>query len=122
MVQSNAKDVDDYIAEVSSDRGPYLERLRDLCRSILTGYDEVMAYGMPAYELDGIGEVAFASQKQYVSVYFLNQEVVDKNADALKNQDMGKGCLRFRRPADIDFALVETLLVDTRDAAEHRAC
>lgn len=44
-----------------------LTRLRELCRAELKGFDEVMAYGMPAYERDGTAEIAFAAEKQYIS-------------------------------------------------------
>ncbi len=69
MVQSSAEDVDGYLAEVAEERRGVLTRLRQLCRSELNGFDEVMAYGMPAYERDGVAEIAFASQKQYISFY-----------------------------------------------------
>ena len=123
MVQSKAKDVDGYIAEAPPERTAALTRLRDLCRSTLTGFREMMSYGMPAYQRgDEPGGVAFASQKQYVAVYIVNPAVVEKNAEALKGHDMGKSCLRFKNPAKIDWALVEKLLADTRDADVHEGC
>jgi hypothetical protein len=41
-----------------------------------------------------------------------------RNAGALVGLDTGKGCIRFRRPDRIDFALVEKLLRDTAASAE----
>ena len=113
MVQSKAKTVDAYIAEASPERRPHLQKIADLCRRTLTGYDEAMAYGMPAYQRDGQGGFAFADQKQYVSLY-VEPGVAAKHAEALKGLDMGKSCLRYRNPAEIDYALLERLLVDTR--------
>ncbi|RLV64551.1 DUF1801 domain containing protein [Streptomyces sp. CBMAI 2042] len=110
MVQSSAEDVDQYLAELPEDRRGALTELRALCRAELTGFREVMAYGMPAYERDGTGEVAFASQKQYISVYLLRTDVREAFADRLAGHDMGKGCLRFRTPEKIDFTLVRDLL------------
>ncbi|WP_406450506.1 DUF1801 domain-containing protein [Streptomyces sp. NBC_00876] len=110
MVQSRAEDVDGYLAEVPEERKEALTRLRDLCRAELPGFAEVMAYGMPAYERDGIGEIAFASQKQYISFYLLRSDVRDAFADRLAGHDMGKGCLRFRKPEKIDFVLLRDLL------------
>ena len=114
MVQSKAKTVDAYIAEAAPERRPHLQKIADLCRRTLTGYEEVMAYGMPAYQRDGQG-FAFANQKQYVALY-LDTGVATKNAEALKGLDMGKCCLRYRNPAKIDYALLERLLADTRDS------
>ncbi|MEU9464507.1 iron chaperone [Streptomyces sp. NPDC058322] len=110
MVQSQAKDVDGYLAEVPEERKVGLTRLRELCRTELQGFTEVMAYGMPVYERDGIGEVAFASQKQYISFYLMRSDVREAFAEQLAGHDMGKGCLRFRRPEKIDFVLLRDLL------------
>ncbi|MEU8568558.1 DUF1801 domain-containing protein [Streptomyces pathocidini] len=110
MVQSAAKDVDGYLAEVPEARKEALARLRQLCRAELTGFDEVMAYGMPAYERDGTAEIAFASQKQYISFYLMRVDVREAFEERLSGQDMGKGCLRFRKPEAVDFDLVRDLL------------
>jgi uncharacterized protein YdhG (YjbR/CyaY superfamily) len=110
MVQSTAADVDGYLAELPEERREALTRLRELCRTELTGFTEVMAYGMPAYERNGTGEIAFASQKQYISFYLLRSDVRAAFADRLAGHDMGKGCLRFRKPERIDFDLVRDLL------------
>src|SRR5262245_38715741 len=103
MARSEAADVDGYLAEAPEGRREALARLRELCRTELTGFTEVMAYGMPAYERDDTAEVAFASQKQYISVYLLRSDLHAAFAERLAGQDMGKGCLRFRRPELIDF-------------------
>lgn len=110
MVQSRAEDVDQYLTELPEERRATLTELRALGRAELPGFREVMAYGMPVYERDGTGEVAFASQKQYISVYLLRTDVRDAFADRLAGHDMGKGCLRFRTPEKIDFTLVRDLL------------
>ncbi|MDO0932768.1 hypothetical protein QQY66_14080 [Streptomyces sp. DG2A-72] len=48
MAQSKATDVDGYLAGAGEDRREALTALRRLCRAVLKGFDEVMAYGMPA--------------------------------------------------------------------------
>ena len=121
MVQSNATDVDAYLAEVSDDRKVVLTRLRELCRAELTGFTEVMAYGMPAYERDGVAEIAIASQKQYISFYLMRSDVRDAFAERLAGQDVGKGCLRFRKPERVDLELVRDLLRATA-AAPGQVC
>ncbi|MCX5402596.1 DUF1801 domain-containing protein [Streptomyces sp. NBC_00335] len=121
MVQSKAEDVDAYLAEVTEERREALTRLRELCRTELRGFGEVMAYGMPVYEREGVGEVAFASQKQYISVYLLREDVREAFAERLAGHDMGKGCLRFRKPEKIDFALLQDLLRATA-AGPGKAC
>ncbi|MFJ5048394.1 iron chaperone [Streptomyces sp. NPDC088719] len=121
MVRSSAQNVDQYLAEAPEARRSALTALRALCREELTGFGEVMAYGMPAYERDGTGEIAFADQKQYISFYLMRADVRDAFTDRLASHDMGKGCLRFRDPGKIDFALVRDLLRATA-AAPGPAC
>ncbi|WCE01243.1 DUF1801 domain-containing protein [Streptomyces sp. HUAS 31] len=113
MVQSNAVDVDGYLTEAPEGRRDALAKMRQLCRDELVGFDEVMAYGMPAYERDGACEIAFASQKQYISFYLMRGDVREAFEERLAGQDMGKGCLRFRKAENIDFDLLRDLLKAT---------
>ncbi|MEI5008305.1 iron chaperone [Streptomyces sp. NPDC058423] len=112
MARSAAEDVDGYLAEVADpDRSTALVRIRELCLTELGDHEEVMAYGMPAYRRSGgEPEIAFADQKQYVSFYLMRPDVRDAFEERLADQDMGKGCLRFRRTERIDFDLVRDLL------------
>lgn len=112
-MQSGAKNVDEYLMEVKEERRESLTRLRELCLEILDGYDESMEYGMPSYKKDGEVEVAFASQKNYISFYILKEEVLNKHREELKGLSLGKGCIRYTKPEKIDFEIVEQLLVDS---------
>lgn len=114
-MQSTATSVDEYLETVPPERLTALARLRQLCLSTLSGYEESMQYGMPSYSKDGIVEVGFNSQKNYISLYVLKKDVADRYRDQLK--DMGKGCIRYRRPEQIDFAVVEKLLADTASSS-----
>ncbi|MGW6982689.1 iron chaperone [Streptomyces sp. NPDC054932] len=105
-------DVPAYLTAVPEARRAALVRLRELCLAELTGFEEVIAYGMPAYVRAGetVGEIAWANQKQYISFYLLRTDVRDAFADRLAPHDMGKSCLRFRNPAKVDFDLLRDLL------------
>ncbi|MGW2558252.1 iron chaperone [Streptomyces sp. NPDC001514] len=115
MPRSTAEDVGGYLAEVvEPDRLTVLVRIRELCRTELDGYEEVMAYGMPAYRRPGgEPEIAFANQKQYISFYLMRPDVREGFEGRLADQDMGRGCLRFRRTEQVDFDLVRDLLKAT---------
>jgi uncharacterized protein YdhG (YjbR/CyaY superfamily) len=114
-MQSKAKTVDAYLEEVPEARKTALTQIRKLCLEKLVGYQESMAYGMPSYKKEGGEvEVAFASQKNYISFYVLKQEVLDQYRDLLKGLNMGKGCIRYTKPEKIDFKIVEQLLVESQ--------
>lgn len=113
-MQSTAATVDDYMAEVPNDRRSAIQVLRRLCRAYLTGFEESMQYGMPCYSRDGTVEVSFASQKNNIALYVLRKDVLDAHRDSLPASAIGKGCIRFRNPNTIDFALVQRLLAEMR--------
>ncbi len=104
-MQSNAADVDTYLAEVPDERRDVLTRLRDLCRAELQAFDEVMAY-----ERCGVAEVAFASQMQCISFYLMRGDAQDAFEERLAGRDMGKGCLRFGKPGSVGFWVLQDLL------------
>jgi uncharacterized protein YdhG (YjbR/CyaY superfamily) len=120
-MQSKAADVQTYIAEAPADRQAVLRKLRLLCRETLPGYEEAMEYGMPCYKRDGKPEVSFASQKQYISLYALKEDVVNEFRAELKGCNIGKGCIRFSKPERIDFDVVEKLLRRTTES-KSKAC
>ena len=110
QVRSDAGTVEEYIAEAPAERRDALDLLRRLCRDELSGFDEGMRYGMPAYVRDGVVEVGFASQKSYISLYILRQEALNASAERLAGLSLGKGCVRFGRPEQIDATVVRALL------------
>jgi uncharacterized protein YdhG (YjbR/CyaY superfamily) len=110
IVQSDAIDVDTYLTQVPEGRRVVLLEIRDACRGLLAGFAESMSYGMPAYSRDGIAEIAWASQKRYISLYVMRADVLDAHRGQLAGLDVGKGCIRYRSPAAVDFAVVRSLL------------
>jgi uncharacterized protein YdhG (YjbR/CyaY superfamily) len=110
IVQSDAIDVDSYLTQVPEGRRVVLTEIRDACRRLLAGFAESMSYGMPAYSRDGIAEIAWASQKRYISLYVMRADVLDAHRGQLAGLDVGKGCIRYRSPAAVDFAVVRSLL------------
>lgn len=113
-MQSKAANVDDYLKEVPENRRESLTQLRNLCLEILDGYEESMEYGMPSYKkVGGEIEVAFASQVNYISFYILKEDVLNKYRDSLAGLNLGKGCIRYRKPEQIDIKIVEQLLIES---------
>jgi uncharacterized protein YdhG (YjbR/CyaY superfamily) len=109
-VQSDAADVDGYLAKVPEGRRAVLTELRDTCRELLPGFAESMRYGMPGYSRAGITEIGWASQKQHISLYVLRGDVLDAYRGQLEHLSVGKGCIRYRTPAAVDFAVVRSIL------------
>jgi uncharacterized protein YdhG (YjbR/CyaY superfamily) len=64
---------------------------------------------MPGYKRNGSLELSFASQKQYIALY-VKPTVVDEFRGALRAASIGKSCIRFSKPEQIDFAVIAELL------------
>jgi uncharacterized protein YdhG (YjbR/CyaY superfamily) len=113
-MQSTAATVDEYLKTVPADRLAALVRIRQLCLDRLKGYEESMAYGGPTYSKNGVIEVGFASQKHFIGLY-IKKDVVDKYREQLK--DVGVYCIRYRKPEQIDFELVDKLIEGTAESS-----
>jgi hypothetical protein len=73
-----------YVAAVPADRRETLNAIRQLFLGKFSGYDELMRFGMPGYARDGVVEIGFASQKQYILPYVLKQDVLDHHLALLR--------------------------------------
>jgi hypothetical protein len=119
-MQSQAKTVDQYVAELPPERQAVVEELRQTFkRQLPKGFEEVMSYGMigwvvphklyPAgYHCDPklpLPFLAVASQKNFISVYHMGLYVDPAKLDWFKQAhakaspkklDMGKSCVRYK--------------------------
>ena len=112
MVQSKVETVDEWMATVSPDRIHSLQQLRRLCLERLPGWDERMQWGMPGYGPAGADAmVSFNSQKQYIALY-AGAAAIARFADSLAGVDCGKGCIRYRKPGQMNFAVIQNILDD----------
>jgi hypothetical protein len=123
-MQSKAKTVKEYLADLPTDRRQALETVRRVILENLDGdYEEGMQYGMigyyvphrifPAgYHCDPKQPLCFAglaSQKNYMSLYLMcvygsrEQEARFRKAweKSGKKLDMGKSCIRFKKVDDL---------------------
>lgn len=126
-MQSKAKTVKAYLAELPEDRRKAISKVRAVIRKHLPkGYKETMQYGMisyvvplstyPAGYLDDkktpLPYASLASQKNHMAVYLMSiygagekkfKEAYKKTG---KRMDIGKSCVRFRKLEDLPLELV----------------
>ena len=117
-MQSTAKDVTTYIQEAPAEWQEALTHLRDLCRALLSGFEESMDYGGPGYKRNGEVDVGFASQKHFIGLYILRMDVMNAHKHLLKGKgiSVGKGAIRHSQPERIDFGVVESMLRGTAES------
>ncbi len=132
-MQSKATSPEQYIAEMPVERQKAFSKLRSVIKKNLPkGFKETMCYGMigyvvphstyPAgYHCDPKQALPFmniASQKNFIAVYHMGVyagPVLMKWFTAAhskaspKKLDMGKSCIRYKKPEDIPFDLIGKL-------------
>ncbi|MCP3976647.1 MAG: DUF1801 domain-containing protein [bacterium] len=125
-MQSDAKSVEDYLAELPTDRFEAITQLRELIlERIPDGYEEAMNWGMITYQVplstypDTYNEkplmyAALASQKNHFAVYLSGIYQEDGKRDSFleayketgKRLDVGQSCVRFRKIDDVPFEVI----------------
>ena len=132
-MRSEAQTVDDYISQLSEDRKETISKLRDVIKTNLPdGFQEEMSYGRIGYVVPKslypagyhctpelpLPFMNIASQKNFIAVYHmavyadkaLNEWFTTEFPKYSKAKlDMGKSCIRFKKPADIPFELIGRL-------------
>lgn len=105
-MQSKAKTIPEYLEELPPDRRAALSELRTLIHRIAPKTVETMQFGLPAF-----GDLcALASQKNYMALYVCESDLVKAHFSRLGKVSCGKGCIRFKRLADLNLSTVERLL------------
>lgn len=124
----------EYIEAIPEERRAPIEKLREtIAENLPDGFQETVGYGMigycvphrlyPAgYHCDPKQPLPFAgiaSQKHFIALYhmglYANEELLEWFVSEFpkhskKKLDMGKSCIRFKKPEDIPFDLIGQLM------------
>jgi hypothetical protein len=130
---STATTVEAYLRNLPEDRQEAVGKIiTSLNKSLPKGFEASMQYGMVTFVVphktypsgyhcnpkDALPFISVASQKNFIALYhmgmYANKEVLDWfTAEYPKHTkaklDMGKSCVRFKKPDDIPFKLIEAL-------------
>jgi hypothetical protein len=142
MVSSKAATPEAYLDELPRERAAFVSRLRNLVNANLPdGYVERMSWGMISWEvpLDRYPDTyngqplvyaGLAAQKNHIALYLNCVCASESRSERLRaawaatgrKLDMGRSCLRFKRPEDVaEEVLAETIrsIPVERFLAEH---
>jgi hypothetical protein len=132
-MQSNAQTPDDYMAEIPADRKKVMNEMRTaIIKNIPKGFEEMMGYGMMGYAVphkiypagyhcnpkDPLPFIGLASQKNFIALYHMGIYADPKllawfqnewKKHSTKKLDMGKSCIRFKKPEDVPVKLIGEL-------------
>lgn len=126
--------VTDYLNNINEDKKSDFLKLRNsIIKNIPQGFEEAMSYGMigfvvphklyPAgYHCDPklpLPFISIAAQKNFIALYhmgiyceknLLNWFVNEYPTHTNQKLDMGKSCIRFKKPDQIPYKLIEELV------------
>lgn len=125
-MKSKAATVEEYLAELPSERRKAIATVREtILANLPPGYEEVMNWGMITYQVPlqvhsdtynkkPLMYAALASQKNHMAVYLtgiymdegLKREFEEKYRATGKRYDVGKSCVRFRKLEDLPLDLI----------------
>ncbi|MES2645584.1 MAG: DUF1801 domain-containing protein [Bacteroidota bacterium] len=132
-MKSTATTAAEYIELLPADRKqPIIELRKTILENLPNGFTEIMGYGMlgyvvphslypKGYHCDPKQPLPFmnvASQKNFIAVYhmgiYADNQLLDWFTNEFQKQskfklDMGKSCLRFKKPEHIPYALIGEL-------------
>jgi hypothetical protein len=130
---SKAGTVEAYMSELAPERRESIQKLRkEILSKLPKGFEECMQYGMIGYVVPHslypkgyhcnpqlpLPFLSIASQKNTISVYHMGVYMdptlmkwfTDAHAKATpKKLDMGKSCVRYKKPEDIPYKLIGEL-------------
>ncbi|HEX7847286.1 MAG TPA: DUF1801 domain-containing protein [Chitinophagaceae bacterium] len=131
---SKASTPDQYIKELPAERKEAMIKLRDTVRDNLPkGFKEMMGYGMMGWAVphevypagyhcnpkDPLPFAGMASQKNFIAFYhmgiyampeLLKWFVSEYPKHSTARLDMGKSCIRFKKPEHIPYKLIGQLM------------
>ena len=133
-MQSAAKTPDQYFQELPEERKEAMLKLRQIIKKNLPeGFEEMMGYGMLGYAVphsiypngyhcdpkQPLPFFGMASQKNSINIYHMGIYADSNLYDWFVSEypkyskaklDMGKSCIRFKKPEHIPFELIGELL------------
>ncbi len=133
-MQIQAVNLDEYLAHLPEDRMLVMKKLREVILvNLPKGFEERFSYGMIGYSVphrifpagyhcnpkEPLPLMSIASQKNFIALYHMglygNPELLDWFVSEYPKHcktklDMGKSCVRFKKPADIPFNLIAELV------------
>ncbi len=132
-MQSKATTVEQYLAELPSDRKNIITEIRNGFKKHLPkGFEEGMSYGMIGFYVPHklypkgyhcnptlpLPFINIASQKNHIAIYhmglYASKEVLswfetEWGKHSAKKLEMGKSCLRFKKAEEVPLKLIEAL-------------
>jgi uncharacterized protein YdhG (YjbR/CyaY superfamily) len=117
VVSVSEKEIDDYIGSLEEPKRSTLEALRRTILEIVPEAEQGLAYGVPAFRLDGKVVAGFAAFKNHLSYLPHSGSVFPQLTEELARFQTSTGALRFPIETPLTKSLVRKLIAVRRKQA-----
>lgn len=121
MSKSDIKSMAGYIAAQPAAARAALKRVRSAIRKAMPKAEEVISYGIPAYNLNGRVVIFFAGWKRHYSIYPATDGLAEAFKDELASYEISKGTIRFPLSEPVPVRLIERIAKFRAKQAAERA-
>jgi uncharacterized protein YdhG (YjbR/CyaY superfamily) len=104
------QEIDDYLASLAEPQRATLQQLRETIESIVPDAEQGMAYGAPAFRLNGQVIAGFAAFRNHLSYLPHSGSVLASLAPEVAGYVTSKGALQFRVDTPLSSSLVGRLI------------
>ncbi len=105
-----SRNLDEYLAQVPEPQRSALQCVRERIHAAYPDVEELFAYGVPAFSINGITVAGVAARKNGCSYYPMSGAVLDSLDLGALGYTRTKGALRFPSDAPLSLALIRKLL------------
>ncbi|MFO1511679.1 MAG: DUF1801 domain-containing protein [Verrucomicrobiota bacterium] len=108
--KSKPKTIDEYLALVTAEQRPVLEKLRKTIHAAAPGVVEYIGYGLAGFKFNGRPLVYFGAWEKHCALYAASPKVQKRFQKELKGFECSKGTIRFTTEKPLPVALVKALV------------
>jgi uncharacterized protein YdhG (YjbR/CyaY superfamily) len=108
-MNSQAKEVDKYLAAVPPKPRAALEKLRQTIKTTVPEAAELISYKIPTFKLNGRMLVSYAAFAEHCS-FFPGSGPIEAHQDELKSYQTSKGTIRFTPDRPLRASLIKKLV------------
>ena len=102
--------IDDYLAGLSTDKRAALQKVSAAIRSAAPKAEECIAYGLPAFRLNGTCLVAFRAAAHHCAFHPMSGATVATHRAELAGYDTSPGTIRFQPSDPLPARLIRKLV------------
>lgn len=104
------EEIDEYLATLDGPKRSTLEELRTTILAVIPDAEQGIAYGMPAFKLNGKAIAGFGAFKNHLSYFPHSGSVIQELTEDVSDYVASKGTLQFAVDTPLPGKLVEELI------------